>query len=421
MFVRSQVWNYLRTGVMLAGVVAGAVQTLHAATPDRIYLLGNGDGENGADGAIVGAANTINPNTTLDNQGSETNLPTFSDMAPVGGPVYTSTVGRTGAAANDVGVRLDGVNDRLFITNGLGYPQNGDDVFGSPPNPSYETLTTRLAQGWVRPTGATLNRRQDIFNDTYQFGIHITADNKWSMNFGSNSGVVSTFDFHSTVGVQYNQWTHVMQRTINATNGALYVNGVAVRVSPTSNPNYFSIAGAAVGTADDDMAFGSNLAGDNNFFQGDMDDWIFSVSGNNSTSTNGANYGGVNVGVDNQYIAAQNLMAGDLNGDNQVNGNGTGPAGSDDVSFFVAHFLDRRLVDGFQIGDIVSRTQMGDLNFDGITNLADWYILTTNYSGAASLDLGDLLSSASVPEPTAASLAILVVVCLMGRRWRNRD
>jgi hypothetical protein len=412
--------NSLRLGIAAMAMAVIAVQSAQAATPDRIYLLGNGEGENGAAGAPVGGANTINPGATLDQQGSESNLPTFSDMTPVGGPVYVSTVGRPGAAAGDVGVTLDGTNDRLFITNGLGYPQNGDDVFGSPPNPSYETLTSRIAQGWVRPTGAALNSRQDVFNDTYQFGIHITPDSKWSMNFGSDSGVINSYNFDSTVAVQYNQWTHVMQRTFNATNGALFINGVAVRVSPTSNPNYYSIAGAAVGTANDDMVLGSNLAGDGNFFQGDMDDWVFSVAGNNSTSPNGANYGGINVGLDNQYIVAQNFVAGDLNGDGQVNGDGTGAAASDDVSFFVAHFLQRRTVDGAQIGDIISRTQMGDLNFDGITNLADWYIVTQNYAGAASLDIGGLLSAGNVPEPTTAGLTILGLLSMIGVCGRRR-
>jgi hypothetical protein len=406
-------WRVAAFGLLLLSVTQG-----RAATPDRIYLFGNGVGENGADGANVGAANTTNPGTTLDDKGIESNPPTFSDLAVAGTPKYVATTGRPAAAVGDVGITFDGTDDRLSILNGFGYPQQADDVFGNPPNPNYETLTTRLAQGWVRPTGSTLNRRQDVFNDTYQFGIHITADNKWAMNYGSTTGQINTFTFASPTTVQYGQWSHVMQRTFNSRNGALYVNGVAVEVSPQDNPFYFAANGAAIGTVNDDMVFGSNLPGDNNFFQGDLDDWVFSVSGNNATLTNGANYGGVNVGVDNQYIASLNLVNGDANGDGMVNGNGTGPAASDDVTFFAQHFLERRLVDNFQIGDLVSRQQMADLNYDGITNLADWFVLvSTHQAGAAAgLSLEDAL--AGVPEPSALVLMVLGMTASMLRRRR---
>jgi hypothetical protein len=98
-----------------------------------------------------------------------------------------------------------------------------------------------------------------------------------------------------------------------------------------------------------------------------------------------------------------------------VNGNGIGPAANDDVTFFAQHFLNRRLVDNFQIGDLISRQQMADLNYDGITNLADWFVLVSNHqSGGAGLSLEAAL--AGVPEPSTLLLGIFGLSASMIRR-----
>lgn len=114
----------------------------------------------------------------------------------------------------------------------------------------------------------------------------------------------------------------------------------------------------------------------------------------------------MNIGTQNDFIASRNLVAGDVNGDGVVNGTGSGPAASDDVRFFIDHWLDERRVNGFLTGDLLSRTTMGDLNFDGRTSLADWSILRNAHAGGASLNLASLLGT-TVPEPTTIFLLAL--------------
>jgi hypothetical protein len=112
----------------------------------------------------------------------------------------------------------------------------------------------------------------------------------------------------------------------------------------------------------------------------------------------------VNLGTENDFIASRNLVAGDVNGDGVVNGDGLGnDAATDDVRFFIDHWLDERRVNNIIVGDLTSRTTMADLNFDGRTTLSDWSILRNAHAGGASLDLASLIGS-SVPEPSTLLL-----------------
>jgi hypothetical protein len=112
------------------------------------------------------------------------------------------------------------------------------------------------------------------------------------------------------------------------------------------------------------------------------------------------------------------LVQGDVNGDGVVNGTGTGPAATDDVSFFIAHWLAERRVNNILVGDLTSRTTLGDLNYNGWTSLADWSILRAAHGAGAGLDLGALL--AGVPEPSTAALAALAAMAICGLPRRGR-
>ena len=71
------------------------------------------------------------------------------------------------------------------------------------------------------------------------------------------------------------------------------------------------------------------------------------------------------------------------------------------------------------VGDLTSRTTLGDLNYDGRTSLADWSILRAAHGAGAGLDLGALL--AGVPEPSAAALAWRVAaMAIYGLARRGR-
>jgi glucose/arabinose dehydrogenase len=105
-----------------------------------------------------------------------------------------------------------------------------------------------------------------------------------------------------------------------------------------------------------------------------------------------------------------NGIAGDVNQDGIVNGDGTGSWTSDDVTAFVAGWLTR----GWQTN--YDRFTHGDMNFDGRTNLTDWYILGTNHADVGSLDLAALIEGRNVPEPTLIASLVTACVGILARR-----
>jgi hypothetical protein len=112
-----------------------------------------------------------------------------------------------------------------------------------------------------------------------------------------------------------------------------------------------------------------------------------------------------------------NGIAGDVNQDGFVNGNGLGPISSDDVSAFIAGYA--------TIGrqSAYSKYTHGDMNFDGATDIRDWYILVHNYPSATGLDLASLLNQPVVPEPcslTSALSGIALLFACSDRRRRSR-
>jgi hypothetical protein len=237
----------------------------------------------------------------------------------------------------------------------------------------------------------------------------------WGHTYGSDVAPPEVGDdFVTNVPVAFNQWTHIMQRTFDNDGVALYINGVAVS---RFNADYEEAALALGG--DLNMYVGANSGATGNFFTGQIDDIKLHVAGVFTPQMNPipVNWGTVNLATENEFIANQNLVAGDVNGDGVVNGTGTGAPATDDVRFFIDHWLDQRVVNGIVIGDLTSRTTMGDLNFDGRTSLADWAILRGAHAGGASLDLEALLG-ASIPEPSTTVLAgsMLAVLAASFRR-----
>jgi hypothetical protein len=262
-------------------------------------------------------------------------------------------------------------------------------------------------QIWARPTLDT-GARQDVVTDTYQFGIHITAGDTWGHTYGGTSGVGNAFDTGAPVA--YNQWAHIMQQTFTNGGVAVYVNGVAVsRFNAAYNLT-------TLPADNNNIYVGTNLGAAGGFFTGQLDNLKIGVYGEfvplPPLDPIPVQWGNLDLATDNEYIASLNLVHGDVNGDGVVNGTGTGPAATDDVRFFIDHWLDERRVNNFLIGDLTSRTTMGDLNFDGRTTLLDWWILRNAHAGGASLDLAALLSN--VPEPSTMGLFAVTLLALTG-------
>jgi hypothetical protein len=132
-----------------------------------------------------------------------------------------------------------------------------------------------------------------------------------------------------------------------------------------------------------------------------------------STSASPVNYGAFNLAVDNQFVASPITgikgTPGDVSNDGMLS--------QADKNAFISGWMSRRLINGIQIGDMVSRGQ-GDLNLDGITNIFDLLILQNALSGAgmAAITAADFERGA-VPEPSAA--ALLLSFLIMTAAWRR--
>ena len=101
----------------------------------------------------------------------------------------------------------------------------------------------------------------------------------------------------------------------------------------------------------------------------------------------------------------------DINGDGLVFGDGTGPQETDDVTAFIALWLQPNTLDA---------PNAADLNLDGIADLADWAILN-----AAEPAMGQAILSQmnNVPEPRVVPTVIAVFVffaCWFRRARPNR-
>jgi len=365
---------------------------------DRDYRLGDDLLENGVVGQTVGGV-------TYDSSGPSG---AFLDLTVLGDPKYMNASNRPGAAPGARGIAFDG-GDQL--TTGISFnapTQMWDNsvFFPSLDYPlNYEGIYGRGIQLWAKPTLPVGGTQQDLVIDTPQHGIVITSTGNWGLQFAGTLQS-STTPVSSTVDA--NGWVHVMElaggrdlklaKSLNG--GALLVNGVVVAASSS---NYTSDSS--------NLSIGSNQAGTGNFYHGALDDIRLFLWGNNSSQTNGGmgpngtNYGTLDLGTDNDWIARQlasmNVTSrADVNLNGTVSGNGTGSVANDDVSAFVANWGYRQVINGLTVGDWNSR-QRGDLNYDGFVDLRDAFILHEGLvlSGGSGLDFS-LLNGVIVPEPS---------------------
>jgi hypothetical protein len=108
-------------------------------------------------------------------------------------------------------------------------------------------------------------------------------------------------------------------------------------------------------------------------------------------------------------VTPPNGIIADLNQDGAVSGDGSGTAATDDVTTFVAGWMSTGA------GSIVDRYARGDVNLNGITDLADWAIL--NRENAA-LGAAALRHLSGVPEPTTLLLFLVAIPqAMMMVRW----
>ncbi|MBN1854176.1 MAG: hypothetical protein JW829_15720 [Pirellulales bacterium] len=103
-------------------------------------------------------------------------------------------------------------------------------------------------------------------------------------------------------------------------------------------------------------------------------------------------------------------IMGDINLDGFVNGDGTGPLESDDLSAFIAGWGQTHALPNMEAW------KLGDLNLDGITDLWDFSLLRSAHSGAGAI--ASRLSIGAIPEPGTAWLVALTGLGLVGGWFR---
>ena len=368
---------------------------------DRRYQLGEGSGENGAAGAVVGSNNTVGSADTLDDIGPSG---AFIDLFQVGNPTYVDVFSganaRTGTSSGDLGVQFDGSN---FLR---GVPLNRPDrvVDRLPSYPiDYTDIRGHGMQMWVYPDQAGLDAGtyQSVVFDTIQSGgPAIDGSGNWTQ---SNSGHTNTDPVPASIPVVGDTWYHVMHHHyplgLAGDNfvSVVFVDGIAVSANEDviGNPDDTLYTGdLVVGALEQPNDGLTPLYGE--FFQGAVDELDLYVYGSNGS----ANYGDFNLMLDNLWINDQiggSLLAADVNLDGTVNGDGSGDPASDDVAAFVDGWRRNKTFAGAHgdvtVGDFET-WGWGDLNLDGTVNFADWHILRANHPNGANLDLASL-----VPEP----------------------
>jgi hypothetical protein len=369
-------------------------------------------GDEASEGAVNGGPVT----ETFDSAG-QAGVGELVDLTAVNTPTYVAITGRPDGVGGR-GIQFNAAQMEYLHGFNLGFPQtsfsaathttqNGGGL-------DYQGISNRGLQFWARPSSTAV---QTLVMDTNRHGVRINENGKFSMRYNG-------LDFESTQTVVPDTWYHVeVVRPAGAANGSrMFINGVAVAAAPGDYANDWADLVVGANTAGDDNGIHDTIpapvgftGGTEEFFSGIIDDLKLFVIGT-STSATPTSYGDFNLAVDNQFVASPVTgikgAAGDVNNDGSLT--------QADKDAFIAGWLDRKLVNGIQIGDMASRAQ-GDLNLDGITDIHDLLILQNALpaAGLAAISAADL--QAAVPEPCTAALAVFAAFALTQFRSLRRS
>jgi hypothetical protein len=316
------------------------------------------------------------------------------DLNATNTPTYRTIAGRPDGGGG-IGIEFAAAQSESLSGLALNWPEQS--ALSDSQGGLYDLagISNRGFQFWVRPTSAAA---QSLVMDTNQHGARINASGRFSMRYAD-------VNYDSTLAAVPNTWYHVevVRPAGVASRSRMYVNGVAVAVS------------AAVDYAADivtPMTVGSNTAQNGEFFSGVIDELRMTVYGT-TTSGSPVNYGSYNFASENDFADFKLTgVPGDLNH--------SGTLTQADKDAFIAGWMERKVINGVQIGDLATFEQ-GDLNLDGITNIFDLAIMQNALPGAglSPITANDL---AGVPEPTAAALLVLAVAAAsLGRRQRRQN
>ncbi|MCO6048164.1 LamG domain-containing protein [Aeoliella sp. ICT_H6.2] len=382
---------------------------------ERSYLLG----DDPVEGTITAGLTTAGQGGTSEIPGktADSSAP-YVDMNVMGTPLYVDVTARPGAMADPsrtvpLGIEFNGTGDHL---SGVRFSDGDDywvlDNFGENGYPlNFDDIYNHSMSVWVKPDSATQNVRQDVFMDTVQHGIYITDQNTWGLQHDNRN-------LDSQIPVSYDSWTHV-QLVSSLNRASLLVDGHLV-AQQTAVYN-------AVGGGQPTMVLGGNHDGTANYFDGTLDDAKIFTWGDNSDvlpgpdGQMGMDYGDIDLFETNDIIRAQaeNFDPGDVNMDNAVDEQDIAAllAGWDFMNFPAV----TATANGIAVtpeGGIDTRSH-GDLNYDGIVDLDDAFILheALQATPIGGLDFS-LLGGTNVPEP--GSIAMLLGLVAVGMKAIRR-
>jgi hypothetical protein len=380
-------WTSAWLGSLVAWTLLSTTATANV-TNDRLYRMG----DDVAEGAIANGAVA----TTFDSAG-QGGMGQLIDLTAVNTPTYRTVTGRPDGGIG-LGIEFNAAQSEYLRSPNLGDPSVSVSSLGGGVGGTldYTGIVNRGFQFWVKPTSTAL---QSLVMDTNQHGARINSSGRFSMRYAGA-------DYDSTLQVASGSWYHVMVvRPSGAAGGSrMYVNGVVV-----------AAAAGGYNVDSSDLVVGSNTSGtqDNftggtgEFFNGIIDDLEMFVLGSNTA----ANYGAFNPFTDNKFIDfTLTSVVGDIAGNDGV-------ITQTDKNAFLAGWLDRRIVNNVQVGDLTSYAQ-GDLNFDGVTDIADLarFQQTLTGAGVAAITPTEL-AAAAVPEPSTAAM---LAAGLIGGHWIRR-
>jgi hypothetical protein len=315
------------------------------------------------------------------------------DLSAQNTPTYRTITGRLDGGGG-IGIEFNAAQQENLNGLPLNWPEESalSDAQGG--QYDFVGIADRSMQFWARPTTPAV---QSLVMDTNEHGVRINSNGKFSMRYAKT-------DYESVgLPVVSNSWYHieVVRPDGVASRSRMYVNGMAVAVS------------AAVDYAADtatNLTVGSNTSGNGEFYSGIVDELRMTVYGISDASTN---FGSYSFASENDY--ADFVMTG-IPGDI----NHMGGLTQADKDAFIAGWMFRKVINGFQIGDLETFGK-GDLNLDGVTDIFDLALMQDALFGAGmgAITEAELLRS-SVPEPTTmllfAGIAWIPFVRRRGRR-----
>lgn len=213
-----------------------------------------------------------------------------------------------------------------------------------------------------RSTGSlngSINNSLEAGNYNYIFSVN--ANNTLSLKWEHNSRVLETLTSTEAVAdvQQWNDFKVIRDHDTQA---------IQFLVNDQPLGNVLSFGQSSSGGGAGSLYLGSLADG-----SGDFNGWID------------------NLRIDDSSVVLTPPVFGDINSDGIVSGDGTGPFETDDVTAFISFWLSEG-------------TSPADLNFDGITSIADWGLLNELSPAMGAAAVAALQARNNVPEPGSAVL-----------------